>query len=660
MNVAAVASSLGSARRRALGERRARGGGRAFGERRALWLAVPLVLVALQVAMGGAEPPALLDTTFSEPLDRFSRWAQQNRNTHWLFTVFFRPATSVVRYGLDNIEAGLLWLPWFMIPTAVFVFIARTRAWLSAAAAAAAIVYPGLVGLWEVTIETLSLMTMAVILSVAVGVPAGILAARYRRLDNAVRPVLDAMQTVPAPVYFVPMVMFFGIGAVPATLATVIYALPPVVRLTTLGINGVATQAVEASTVFGATPAQTLRKVQLPMALPSIMTGITQTIMMALGIVVLATLLGAGGLGQEVMGTLSQRRTGRGIATGLAVVAIAAVLDRLAKAVVSGDRATAPSRRAVLATLAGLAGLVVAGRAAGQAGIAGMASFPEVWDVRSFDPIDDWVRWVRDNLRWLTRGINEFIISTYYIPLRRLLTETLAWPVLIAAAAAFGFWLKGARMAVLNVVGMTVILTTGMWELSIDTFVQVVAAVVLSLLVAIPVGVAAGRNRRVEAALGPLLDALQTIPSLVYIIPAVTFFTIGIVPGVIASVLYACVPGIRIAALGVRQVPVESVEASQVFGATPRQTMLGVRIPLAAKTIMAGVNQVIMMVLAMVIIAGLVGGGGLGFETISAVKNSEVGLGFEVGAAILVMAVILDRTTQALAERVGPPEAPAE
>ncbi|MCQ3808376.1 MAG: ABC transporter permease subunit, partial [Acidimicrobiia bacterium] len=134
----------------------------------------------------------------------------------------------------------------------------------------------------------------------------------------------------------------------------------------------------------------------------------------------------------------------------------------------------------------------------------------------------------------------------------------------------------------------------------------------------------------------------------------------GIVPGVIASVLYACVPGIRIAALGIRQVPEESIEASQVFGAKPRQTMLGVRIPLAAKTIMAGINQVIMMVLAMVIIAGLVGGGGLGFETISAVKNSEVGLGFEVGTAILIMAVILDRTTQALAERVGPPELPQE
>ena len=212
----------------------------------------------------------------------------------------------------------------------------------------------------------------------------------------------------------------------------------------------------------------------------------------------------------------------------------------------------------------------------------------------------------------------------------------------------------------LNAVGLTAVLMIGMWELSIDTLVQVVVAVALSILLALPVGIAAGRHPRVEAALRPVLDALQTIPSLVYIIPAVTLFTIGVVPGIIASVLYAVVPGVRLSALGIKQVPVESVEASQVFGATPRQTMFGVRIPLAAKTIMAGINQVIMMVLAMVIISGLVGGGGLGFETISAVKNSEVGLGFEIGFAIVMMAIILDRSTQAIAERVGPPEAQPE
>ncbi len=177
----------------------------------------------------------------------------------------------------------------------------------------------------------------------------------------------------------------------------------------------------------------------------------------------------------------------------------------------------------------------------------------------------------------------------------------------------------------------------------------------LSLLIAIPVGIWAGRRPKVEAALGPILDALQTIPSFVYIIPVVILFTVGQVPGLIASVLYAIVPGIRITALGIKEVPSESIEASQTFGATRRQTMYGVRIPLASPTIMAGVNQVIMMVLAMVIIAGLVGGGALGFETVRAVTTNNTGLGLEVALAIVVMAIILDRLTQAWAARLQPP-----
>jgi ABC-type proline/glycine betaine transport system permease subunit len=160
---------------------------------------------------------------------------------------------------------------------------------------------------------------------------------------------------------------------------------------------------------------------------------------------------------------------------------------------------------------------------------------------------------------------------------------------------------------------------------------------------------------RVESALGPILDALQTIPSLVYIIPVVILFTVGIVPGVIASVLYAMVPGVRITALGIRNVPDESIEASKTFGATPRQTLFGVRLPLAAPVIMVGVNQVIMMVLAMVIIAGLVGGGALGFETVVALTRSQFGHGVEVGLAIVLIAMVLDRSTQAAAERLQPP-----
>jgi glycine betaine/proline transport system permease protein len=613
------------------------------------WLVLIAGVVLIQFLVQATEAPAAWDTLVSGPVDQFADWARANRQIHPIFTGFFIPFSAAVEWGLTAVESFLLWLPWFVLPMAVFLVIFRTGDWKMATVATLAMIYPGLVGLWETTMETLSLMTIAVVIALAIGIPLGVLAARRPSVERLIRPILDAMQTIPAPVYFIPVVLFFGIRRVPATIATVIYALPPAVRLTTLGIQGVPKQSVEASEMFGSTPRQTLFKVQLPMAMPSIMTGINQTIMMALGIVVLATLLGAGGLGQEVLQALTQRRTGRGLAAGLAIVAVAMVLDRVGRSIAFADRTRPASRRYVITALALVAGAIVVGRAMGW------VPFPEVWDVSVFDPVDTVVRWGRDNLTFITRPVNDFIVAGLLIPARDFLTLTVAWPVLLLVTGFICWRLQGVGLAIFSVFALLFVGLIGMWALSLETLVQVLAAVIISVAIAIPVGIWVGRNRRVEAAITPILDALQTIPSFVYIIPVILLFTVGQVPGIIAAVLYAIVPGIRITALGIRQVPEESVEASQTFGATPRQTMFGVRIPLAAPTIIAAVNQVIMMVLAMVIIAGLVGGGALGFETVRAVTRGLVGHGFEVGIAIVVMAIILDRLTHAWAVRLQPP-----
>ena len=481
-----------------------------------------------------------------------------------------------------------------------------------------------------------------------IGVPLGIWAALRPRFETILRPILDVAQTVPAFVYFLPLFMLFGIGNVPGVVATVIYALPPVVRLTTLGIRTVPEQSVEASQMYGASSGQTLRKVQLPMAIPSIITGLSQTIMMALGVVVLATLVGAAGLGSPVLQSLNQRRTGRGIAAGLAIMAVAMVLDRLWKsAAVRDPLKRQPRDRIMQAVGVGLVAVIV-GKLVGAGG------FPEVFDWKLFDPIDHGVAWVRDNLRWFTRTFNDSLVTYLYLPVRDFLTDTVAWPVLVAVTA-FAMWrVKGLAMGAFGAGALLAIGLLGMWELSIDTLVQVLIAAGLALAVAIPLGVWAGRRPRVEAILGPILDGLQTIPALVYIIPTVIFFTVGVVPGIIATVLYAMVPGVRITALGIREVAPESLEASRTFGATPRQTLFGVQLPLAAPTIMAAVNQVIMMSLAMVIIAGLVGGGALGFETTVVLKDSRFGLGFEVAVAISLMAMVLDRFTEGVGEHLQP------
>ena len=614
------------------------------------WIGVIAGVLVLQFALSGAFP-AFLDTFFSDAFDDLGTWIRENRRSHLLFTGFFAPLTSFLNWVIEGFESLLLWLPWYFLPGLVLLSLARVRMWKQGAVAALALLYAGGVGLWRPTMETLALMGTAVLFAVVLGVPLGVLAARRRRVESAIRPVLDAMQTVPAFVYFLPLLGFFGVGAVNAAVATVIYALPPVVRLTTLGIRQVPRSAVEASEMFGSTERQTLLKVQLPMALPTILTGLSQTIMMALGIVVLAALIGAGGLGAAVLQTLSQRRTGRGIAAGLAIVAVAVVLDRMWRGLAQIDRTRRVSNRATIIGAAALVAMLVAGA------IGGWSDFPAVTSINAFDPIDSVVVWARDNLSWATRPFNDFIIAGVIIPVREFLTSTVAWPVLIFVTAWACWKVGGWRLALFSALALVTMGAIGLWEISIDTLVQVMVGVILSVAIAVPIGVWAGRRPRVEAALSPILDGLQTIPALVYIIPAVILFTVGAVPGIIASVLYAIVPGIRITALGIREVSAESIEASRTFGATPRQTMYGVRLPLAAPTIMAGVNQVIMMVLAMVIIAGLVGGGALGFETVRALTRNLYGLGFEVGLAIVLMAMILDRFTQAWAARLQPPAA---
>ncbi|NND13256.1 MAG: ABC transporter permease subunit [Acidimicrobiia bacterium] len=614
------------------------------------WLTLIVGVVVLQASFGSSDGfPAALDTFISDPFDALGAWIRANRRSHGLFTGFFNPLTDVLNFSIDGIEAVLLWLPWYVVVGGAFLIPARVKMWKQGLVAAAVLIYTGLIGLWEPTMETLALMSVAVMIAVLIGVPLGIWAALRPTVEKFLRPILDAMQTVPAFVYFLPLIGFFGIGSVNAAVATVIYALAPVVRLTTLGIKQVPVQSVESARMFGSSTRQTLLKVQIPMALPTILTGLTQTIMMALGIVVLAALMGAGGLGENVFQSLSQRRTGRGIAAGLAIVAVAIVLDRVWRSLADIDPLSRTPRRWMWGGIGTLVAATVIGRTMG------VIEFPDVWSLRLFDPIDNVVVWSRDNLTWITRPVNDFIVAGIVVPVRDFLTETLAWPVLPFVTGWACWKVKDWKLALFGAGSVVVIGLIGMWELSINTLVQVMTATIISVAIAIPIGIWAGRKPRIEAAMGPILDALQTIPSLVYIIPVVILFTVGVVPGIIASVLYAIVPGIRISALGIRQVPEESVEASRTFGATPRQTMLGVRIPLAGPTIMTAINQVIMMVLAMVIIAGFVGGGGLGFETIRALTRSLFGLGAEVGLALVLIAMVLDRYTQAWGERLQPP-----
>ena len=258
-----------------------------------------------------------------------------NDSLRWLTRTgapVFDNASDAVLSFLVFLENTLRWFPWPTVVLGIALLSWRTVSWKFGLFAVGTLVAIGLVGLWESALETIALIVVAAAFSVVIAIPLGILAARNNTVDSAIRPILDGMQTMPPFVYLVPGIMLFGIGNVPGIFATVIYAVPPAIRLTNLGIRQVTPQVVEAAQSFGTTRRQLLQKVQLPMAIPTIMAGINQTIMMALGMVVVASLVGAGGLGEDVLRALGRFRPGEALLAGLAIVALAIILDRITQA----------------------------------------------------------------------------------------------------------------------------------------------------------------------------------------------------------------------------------------------------------------------------------------------------------------------------------------
>lgn len=246
------------------------------------------------------------------------------------FGTFFDSITFLILKMLMYIESFLLWIPWWVVLIVVLYLGWRsTKSWVTAAVMALLLVMVGSFGMWDLMMQTLAIVSGAVLISVAMGIPIGIIMASNKKVDAFLRPVLDAMQTMPSFVYLVPALMFFGLGKVPGLFATLIYALPPVIRLTSLGITMVPEDVIEAGRAFGSTKMQLLLKIQLPLAMPSIMTGINQTTMMALAMVVIASMIGARGLGEQVLISIGRIDVGRGLEAGLSIVALAIVIDRL-------------------------------------------------------------------------------------------------------------------------------------------------------------------------------------------------------------------------------------------------------------------------------------------------------------------------------------------
>ena len=653
-----------------------------------------------------SEFPVFITDSFT-----FTAWVNQGEDylkEHYRWIT--RLIASYVKDGYFMLEDFLLESPWIFVVALLLIPSLAYGGIKLGSLILFGFMYWGMVGLWESAMETLALMGLSVVLSVIVGVILGILCSLSDRFERGMKPVLDTMQVMPAFVYLIPAMFFFGIGGAPAILATMIYSMPPIIRLTNLGIRQVPDETIESATAFGSTKSQILFKVQIPLALPSIMMGVNQTIMMALALVVLATFIGAQGLGSEIWVAIRKLDVGAAMEGGLCVLLMAIMFDRFGKAV-SREPVTLPSDSqkfyllpqtweiyplarmiekpfeyihfvfafvfsTIIKILSSIIGLIISighkdfantikqfinlhyfffsgililiGISFYDSNIATIGTFPESWNLSIQEEIGNAVKSLTVNPTFIsiTKAIRSTVVIYLLRPLDMYLTYLPYWYTM-AALVIISWASVGVRFAIVTAFLLLFIGACNIWTEAMITLSSVLISVLLCFAIGVPIGILASYSKRFQNVNEVILDAMQTLPYFCYLIPVLMFFGGGSFSALLATIIYSIPPIIRLTVLGLSQVSSTYSEVSTSFGGSTLQTLNKVKFPLAIPSLVMGFNQTVMMAFAMQIVTPLIGGKGLGLEVFNGLARSDTGRSLAAGIGICLLAMIIDRISLA-------------
>lgn len=611
-------------------------------------LAILLTLGRHLLPAGLVRMPDALVIPFADVINAIFAFARDKLGLMTLTRAF----SDVVEFCLD-VTANLLYgksrwprlgpIPWVVIAATAAVVGHALAGWRLAALAGGTFVWIAVMGQWQWAMETLSVIIVAAPLSVLLGLALGTLAWRFHSVERVMNPILNIAQSLPHFAYMIPVVVFIGVGPKAGAIVTVIFSVPPMIRMTLLGLRGVSPEIIESGKMSGTTRWQLMTRVRLPAARTELLIGVNQVIMQSLAMVVLASFIGMPGLGQKLLQLLQALKIGLSVEIGLTIVFLAVLLDRMSKAwayrqpVHHAPDASWVARNRHLVIWAGLVAI-------GFALAALHPYFSEVERRQALSlagPVDagvdmllvviapgaDWLRW--------------FLITWVLIPLR----DAFLWlptSAVLVALAALGWRVGGARSALVCLAFMLPIALSGWWDRAMITLYMVCVSVFLALLVGLPLGIfAAARPRRAQRAL-LVCDTLQTFPSFIYLIPVIMLFGVNDVAVIAAVMVFATVPILRYTIEGLRAVPSELIEAAQMSGASPGQMLRQVKLPLAVPTLLVGANQSVMFSLFMVIIAAFIGTQDLGQEMQRALSSSDVGKGLVLGFAVAFIGLLAD------------------
>ncbi|MBS0574345.1 MAG: ABC transporter permease subunit [Proteobacteria bacterium] len=627
-----------------------------------LGLILALVLAALwrdALPAWVVRPPKGWLFDLAGPVNRFLAWLSQEAAigpvtvkglTRGIASGFALPLDllqGLLVKGIDLPLPGgtlrLAALPWWALAAAAAIF----GHWVAGRRAAGLVLatcgYFLVLGLWEAAMQTLASVAVAVVVGAILGIALGAAAHRWPRLDAGLNLVYDVMQTLPVFSYLVPILLFFGFGPVAALIATVIYAMPPMARNTTLALRRLPASVMELASMAGCSPRQRLFLVLLPAARQGLLTGFNQLVMLSLSAVIIASVIGAGGLGNVVLQGLKSMQLGRAFEAGLGITLMAIVLDRLSHAVALRRPAHGNQRAGLRRhpALYGALAILVAGLAAAQT-VPALRDFPEALTGSSGRTLDNFFAWANVALEAPIGAVRDGVVRHLFRPAKEALLA-LPWLAMAGLVAVLAYAASGAALALACTAMLGFIALTGYWDLAMTSLYLVGISTLIATLIGFPIGVLAAQGPRLGRITALVIDTLQTLPTFVYLIPVVMLFGLGDFPAMVAIVLFALPPAIRYPMDGIARVPKSLVEAADMAGCTRLQRLALVQIPQALPEIMLGLSQTILMAFGMLVITALVGTRGLEQETLVAVSKARVGEGLIAGLGISFLSIMADR-----------------
>lgn len=624
-----------------------------------LGLAVLLIALRPFLADGWVRLPQAILLPWAQWLDAAFAYVQ-NETPVMAFTRSIAECLGVLIDAAANLLYGKSrWprigpIPWSAVAAFMAVLAYALGGWRLALLVGGTFVWTALVGQWKWAMETMSVLMVAAPVSFVIGLLLGIWAWQSRVVEAALRPILMVLQTLPFFTYLLPAVIFFKVGPTAASVATIVYAMPPMILMTIVGLKNVPTAVVEAGKMAGCSRWQMMTRVYLPSARDEILVGLNQVIMLSLAMVVLTAFIGMPGLGAKLLSMMGSFKLGRSFEIGVTIVLLAVTLDRLVKAWVLQkpthfEKGTPWWQRHRF---------VLIGVGAFAAFVALAQVFPilaEVGRRQSLSMGSEIDGAIKAGLAWpplkaVTEDMRYVFNVWILVPTERalLFVPTLG---VIALVTAFCLALGGWRPAAYGLAFFTAVALLGWWDRAMLTLHSVLTATLLAFLLGLPMAVLASRSAKASARMIVVCDTAQTFPSFIYLLPAIMLFGITPLTVILAILIFTMVPVVRYTIEGLRGVPTEVTEAADMAGATWWQKLRHVQLPLALPTIAVGLNQALVFAFFMVIIAAFIGTRDLGQELQRTLAGTNLGTNFTLGFSVVFMALTFDIAINAWADR---------